>query len=147
MTLVRWMPRRDIMSVQQEINNVFNSLFGNTRTADADDFETSWAPRLDVSEDKDHYNVKVDLPGMKREDVKITLRENILNVRGERAEDAKREGESFHILERRFGKFSRSLTLPTNVDASNIAARMADGILTIAIPKAEESKPREISIG
>ena len=143
MTLVRWMPRRDLVSMQHEINKMFNSFFGGEST---EDVETNWTPRLDVVEDKDHYTVKLDLPGMRKDDVKITLRENVLNVRGERVEEVKREADTYHIVERRFGKFSRSLTLPTNVKADKIEAKMVEGVLTVTLPKAEDAKPREITI-
>ncbi len=143
MTLVRWMPRRDLVSMQHEINKMFNSFFGSEAT---DEVETNWTPRLDVVEDKDHYTVMIDIPGMRKDDVKITLRENVLNVRGERTEEVKRDGDTYHIIERRFGKFSRSLTLPTNVIATKIEAKMNDGVLVVTLPKAEDAKPREITI-
>ncbi len=143
MTLVRWMPRRDMVSMQNEINRMFNSFFGSDQTEEP---EAVWSPRLDVIETKDHYVVKIDLPGMRKEDVKITLRENVLNIRGERIEEAKQESESFHVVERRFGKFSRVLTLPTNVEAHRIEAKLTDGVLVVSLPKAEDAKPREINI-
>ena len=143
MTLVRWMPRHDMVSMQQEINRMFSNFFGDHTT---DDYEAQWTPRLDVVEDKEHYIVRIDVPGMRKEDVKITLRENILTVRGERTEEVKKDGESYHIIERRFGKFSRSLTLPTNVQANKIEAKITEGVLAISLPKAEDAKPREISI-
>ena len=143
MTLVRWMPRRDMVSMQHEINKMFNSFFGSDP---ADDFVANWSPRLDVVEDKENYIVKIDIPGMRKEDVKITLRENVLTVRGDRAEEAKRDDDTYHIIERRFGKFSRSLTLPTNVQPNKIEAKMNEGVLIVTLPKAEEAKPREINI-
>ncbi|MDK9698822.1 MAG: Hsp20/alpha crystallin family protein [bacterium] len=143
MTLVRWLPRRDMLSVQQEMNRLFNNFFGESP---AEDVEALWSPRIDVVEDKENYRVRLDLPGIRKEEIKITLRENVLTVSGERTEEAKQDGDTYHVLERRFGKFSRSLTLPSNVDASKIAAKMTDGVLTVTLPKAEEAKPREITI-
>ena len=143
MTLVRWMPRRDLMTMQHEINKLFTSFFGSETN---DDFVAVWTPRLDVVENTDHYIVKIDIPGMRKEDVKITLRDNVLNVRGERSEEAKRDEDTYHVVERRFGKFSRTLTLPTNVKADKIEAKMNDGVLVVTLPKAEDAKPREISI-
>lgn len=143
MTLVRWLPRRDLISMQDELNRMFENFFSNARSEET---ETMWAPRIDVIEDKEKYTVKIDVPGIRKDDVKITLNENVLNIRGERAEELKSENETYHLVERRNGKFSRSLTLPTNVSVNDIKAKFTDGVLTISLPKAEEAKPREISI-
>ncbi|MCX7834701.1 MAG: Hsp20/alpha crystallin family protein [bacterium] len=143
MTLVRWFPRRDLLTIQNEMNRLFENFFGSSKF---DEAEPMWSPRMDVIESKDDYIVKADIPGVRKEDVKITLNENVLTVQGERAEEVKKDSDTYHLIERRVGKFSRSLTLPTNVVVEKIKAKFNDGVLTITLPKAEEAKPREISI-
>ena len=142
MTLIRWMPHRNMLAMQQEMNRLFENFFGDYK----EDVEAVWTPRLDLVENQDSYVVKVDLPGLRKEEVKLTLHENVLTISGERLEEAKRDDESYHILERRFGKFTRSFTLPTNIEGGKITAKMQDGALTVTLPKAEAAKPHEINI-
>jgi HSP20 family protein len=105
-----------------------------------------WSPPLDVFQDKDHVFVKCELPGMKKEDIQISLHENTLTISGERKQEQEvKEGESFRT-ERFFGRFHRSLTLPVSVQASNVKAQYKDGILAITLAKAEEAKPKQIDV-
>jgi len=112
-------------------------------------FETpthSWAPALDVHEDKDTYRVRVELPGLKREDIEVSFHEGSLVISGERKVENLEEGTEVHRQERFYGKFSRALTLPTAVAADKVQAGYKDGILTVTLPKADAAKPRQINV-
>jgi HSP20 family protein len=105
-----------------------------------------WTPALDVYDEKDNFVVKLELPGLKKEDIDISLREGVLTVSGERKQEHEvKEGEAFRS-ERYFGRFQRSVTLPAMVDSSKVTANYKDGVLTIDLPKAEEAKPRQIEV-
>ena len=144
MTLVRWRPIRDVWSIQDEINRTFDNFFGTTQREEWT--ESRWAPAIDISENKDDLMVNVEVPGMKKEDIKVTLQDGILTVKGERKQDKEEKDKSFHRVERSYGSFCRSFTLPTTVQGDKIKANYKDGILMIALPKVEEVKPKEISI-
>jgi HSP20 family protein len=107
----------------------------------------SWVPALDVAEDKDNYRVRVELPGLKREDIEVALDDGTLVISGERKAEAHVEGTAIHRQERYYGKFSRALTLPSAVAADKVTANYRDGVLTVTVPKAEEAKPKTIAVG
>ena len=106
----------------------------------------AWAPALDVHEDKDGYTVRVEVPGMKREDIVVSLQDGALVVSGERKEEKITGDTEVHRQERYYGKFSRALTLPTAVAGDKVKAAYKDGILTVTLPKAEEAKPKQIDV-
>ena len=123
-----------------------------------DDYDTArgthLVPRIDVEEDDDSYEVSVELPGMKQEDVQVELNQNTLTITGEkragfddRAEKGEKKQRRSRWSERSYGRFTRSFTLPSDADADKLQARFSNGVLTIAIPKSEQSKPRTIQIG
>jgi HSP20 family protein len=107
---------------------------------------SGWTPRLDVYEDKDNVYVKAELPGMKREEIEISLHDGTLSISGERKIESEREGADLYRSERFFGRFQRSVSLPTPVAVDKVNAQYKDGILTIALPKSEEAKPRKIEV-
>jgi HSP20 family protein len=112
-------------------------------------FETplqAWAPALDVHEDKDAYTIRVELPGMKREDIDVSLQDGALVISGERKTETIKEDTEVHRQERFYGKFSRALTLPTAVSGDQVKAAYKDGILTVTLPKAEEAKPKHVTV-
>ena len=124
-----------LSNLQDEIDRLFESPL------------TGWAPALDVHEDKDSFSVRVELPGMKREDIEVALHDGALVISGERKEEKIAEGTEVHRQERFCGKFSRVLTLPAAVAGDKVKAQYKDGILTVTLPKAEEAKPKAIAIG
>jgi HSP20 family protein len=110
-------------------------------------FESSvWAPALDVQEDKDNFTVRVELPGLKREDIDVSLADGALTITGERKFETVEEGTEVHRQERYFGKFSRSIALPTEVAADKITAQYRDGVLTVTLAKVEAVKPKSITV-
>ena len=145
MTIVRWEPLREMSSLQTEMNRLFNTVFDRPPVGVSG--ARQWMPAMDLHETKDHFVLRADLPGMAEEDVSIELEDNVLTVSGERKVDHDERGEGFHRVERAFGAFSRSLTLPKGVDPESVNAGFERGVLEVRIPKPERRKPRKISIG
>jgi HSP20 family protein len=140
--LAHWSPFDRLASIRDE----FNRLFDSTAPSRDSRLFSGWSPALDVYDDKDHLVVKVELPGMKKDEIEISLHDGTLTVAGERkVEKDVNEGQTFRS-ERFFGKFQRSLTLPTAVDAGKVKAAYKDGILTVELPKADEAKPKQIEV-
>lgn len=131
-----------LSSLRDEVNRLFDF---SLPARDSGLF-SGWSPALDVFDDKDSLVVKVELPGLKKDEINISLHEGVLTVSGERKrETEKKEGESFRS-ERYFGKFQRSVTLPTAVNSNSVSAAYKDGVLTVELPKAEEAKPKQIAV-
>ena len=144
--LSTWNPIYRFSTLRDEMNRLFELTapgFGGTRE---DRLLGVWNPALDVFQDKDHVFVKCELPGMKKEDIEISLHENTLTVSGERKQERElKEGDSYRS-ERFFGRFHRSVTLPVPVQANNVTAQYKDGILAVTLAKAEEAKPKQIEV-
>ncbi len=142
--LSTWSPFDRLASLRDEFNRLFES--GAESSAREHGLLAAWAPALDLYQDRDHVFVKVELPGLKKEDIEITVHDGALSVSGERKEEQEnKEGDSFRS-ERVFGRFHRSVALPAAVDAGKVTASYKDGILTVTLPKAEEAKPKQIEI-
>ena len=107
----------------------------------------TWSPALDVHDDKDAFTVTLEAPGLKKEDFEISWHDGVLSIAGERKEEKQTEEKNYFRRERFFGRFSRSVSLPAEVQAGNISAAYKDGILTVTLPKAEEAKPKHIEVG
>jgi HSP20 family protein len=145
MALVRWEPVREISSIQSEMNRLFNNFF-DTPTTGNGSATGRWLPAMDVVEADDHFVLTADLPGLGEEDVNIEIEENVLTVSGERKSEHEDKREGFVRVERSYGSFRRSLTLPKGVDADAVSANFDKGVLEIRIPKPEERKPRKVAI-
>lgn len=160
MTLIRWSPTRELttfpfesLNMQREINRMFDNFFrGGIQDDGAISFLT---PAVDIAEGDSDYTVRVELPGVSKDDVKITMQDNILTIRGEKklvrttqssGEEKEARESNYHRTERSFGSFQRSFTLPTHVKSDKIEATYKDGILTVTLPKAEEAKPKQIEV-
>ena len=143
MTLMRWRPMRDLVNMQDEINRMFEDFAGN-RQGDAG--ITKIYPASDIVENKDSFVIAIELPGLKKEDVKVTLQNNMLSISGEKKVESENKDHTYHRVERTYGSFYRSFELPTPVDPGKIQADFKDGILKINLPKQEEAKPKEIAI-
>ena len=153
MSLIRWTPSRDlsawssdIFNMQREINRLFDTFVRGGTQADESFGLTYWTPAVDIAERDNEYVVKVDLPGVEKDDVKITLVSGVLTIRGEKKQENESKTGSFHRIERSYGSFQRSFTLPSSVRNDGIDAVYKDGILTITLPKAEEAKPKQIEV-
>jgi HSP20 family protein len=146
MTIVRWEPLREFGTLQNEMNRLFNTVFDTPAPGNGGTLRR-WMPAMDLVETEDHFVLRADLPGMGEEDVKIEFENDVLTVSGERKAEHESKGEGYYRVERAFGSFSRSLTLPKGVDAEAVNAGFDRGVLEIRIPKPEERKPRRIEIG
>jgi HSP20 family protein len=143
MTIVRWEPMRELTSLQSEMNRLFNTVFDSPQ---ANGGLRRWVPAMDLVETPDHFVLRADLPGVSEEDVKIEVEDNVLTVSGDRKAEHESRDSGFYRMERAFGSFSRSLTLPKGVNADAVAASFDRGVLEVHIPKPEQAKPRRISI-
>ncbi len=151
MTLVKFNPVRDLIDVEREFNRMFNTLgsrFGiaHKKVIDEEYDNAVWMPLTDISEDKDKFYLKADLPGIKKEDVKISYADGTISISGERSQEKETKDKKFHRIERSYGKYYRSFNIPTEIKDDKIKAEFKDGQLTITIPKADEVKPKEIDI-
>jgi len=151
MTLVRFNPVKELLNVEREFGKLFRDFegrfgFGGDKSL-GDEYENAvWMPLTDVLEDKDNYTLYLDLPGIKKDEVKISYTEGRLIISGERKQGTVSGDKNFHRVERTYGKFFRSFDLPQRIKEDKISANFSDGQLTIQIPKADEAKPREIAI-
>ncbi len=145
MAITRWRPFRDILSVQDEMNRLFEDFFGH-RPARVEWTEGVWTPSVDVSEDKDSVIIKAEMPGMNKDDVKISIQDNLLTLKGEKKQEKEEKDKNYHRIERSYGSFCRSFQLPTSVKTDTIEASYKNGVLSITLPKTEEVKPKEIPI-
>lgn len=146
-TLTRWDPFKEL----DELQGRLSTLFGRAPVRKEGEREermtlTDWAPLVDVIEDEKEYLVKAELPEVKKDDVKITVQDEVLTVSGERTQEKEEKGKKFHRIERAYGSFSRSFTLPEDADASKIAADFKNGVLTVHLPKSERAKPKSIEV-
>ena len=144
MTIVRWEPLRELSSLQTEMNRLFNAAFDAPAGGNGG---RRWTPPMDLLETESHFVLRADLPGMTESDVAIELEDNVLTVSGERKTEHEDKREGFYRVERSFGRFSRSLTLPKGIDPEAVTARFENGVLEVRVPKPEERKPRKIAIG
>lgn len=145
MAIVRWRPFRDMVNIQDEMNKLFDDFLGRPlmRTEWSDGI---WNPSVDISETKDNVLIKAEMPGLSRDDVKISVQDNMLTLTGEKKQEKEEKETNYHRIERSYGAFSRSFTLPTSVKSDKIKATYKDGVLSITLPKTEEVKPKEIPI-
>jgi HSP20 family protein len=137
-----WTPFDRLPTLRDELNRIFDSAFP---TRDSGLF-SGWTPALDVYDEKDNFVVKVELPGMKKEDINLSLHDGVLTVSGERKHEREQKEAGTFRSERYFGRFQRSVTLPARVNAGDVKASYKDGVLSIDLPKAEEAKPRQIAV-
>jgi HSP20 family protein len=145
-TIVRWEPFRELSSLQTEMNRLFNTAFGDVPNGGTGGAARRWIPAMDLLETDEDFVLRADLPGMTESDVNIELEDNVLTLSGERKAEHEDKREGFHRIERAFGSFSRSLTLPKGVDPETVSASFDQGVLEVRIPKPEQRKPRKISI-
>jgi HSP20 family protein len=133
-----------LSSLRDELDRLFESPW--TELARTSQLLSGWTPALDVYEDKENFIVKAELPGMKKEDIEVSLHSDSLSISGERKSETKEESADACRAERYFGRFQRTVTLPVPVAADKVKAQYKDGILTITLPKTEEAKPKQIDV-
>jgi len=150
MSLIRWNPTRELsawpselLSIQREMNRLFDTFARGDEEAQG---LSVWTPAVDIAERDDEYVVRMELPGVRKEDVRITIENNMLTIRGEKKQEQTVSDDAFRRVERSYGSFQRSFTLPVAVRADKIDAMAQDGVLTVKLPKAEEARPKQIEV-
>jgi len=144
MSLARWDPFRELEALQEDVNRLFEESFARPRRESR--AARVWAPPVDVAEDEDKVVVKVELPGMKREDINIELSGDTLTIRGERKFENEERKENYVRVERAYGRFQRSFTIGVPVKSNKVKASYKDGVLEITIPKSEEVRPKKVDV-
>ncbi|MFL6468401.1 MAG: Hsp20/alpha crystallin family protein [Pyrinomonadaceae bacterium] len=144
MNLITYDPFREMRSLQDEVNRLFSSSFN--RGGNNEIMRGAWSPSVDILENKDNIVLEAELPGMSPDDVHISVENNVLTIQGERKFEKKEDEDNFHRLERSYGSFTRSFTLPPTVSSDNVNAEFENGILRLTLAKREEAKPRRIEI-
>ncbi|HEX3554735.1 MAG TPA: Hsp20/alpha crystallin family protein [Thermoanaerobaculia bacterium] len=142
--VTRWNPTVAYLN-REPFARLFDSFFGDLPSEDVS--SRSWVPPVDIQETEDGYRLQAELPGLTRDDVQITLENNVLRLSGERKFEKDVQKEGYHRIERTYGSFARSFALPQQVNGEGVQAAFENGLLTITVPKAEQAKPRKIAIG
>lgn len=143
MQLTKWDPFREMEDFFDRYSKALSwSRLGGSEIMTGGD----WAPRVDIAETEKEFIIKAEVPEVKKEEVKISVDNGILSIRGERKQEKEEKGKKFHRVERYYGSFTRSFTLPDNVDETKIEASFKDGMLNIQIPKSQKSKPKAIDV-
>ncbi|HEX8634460.1 MAG TPA: Hsp20/alpha crystallin family protein [Pyrinomonadaceae bacterium] len=147
MSITRYDPFRDLRMLQDEVNRLFSSNLLSSRSfGDEGIARGAWAPTVDIYENKDQIVLEAELPGMNREDFELSIENNVLTLRGERRFEKRDESDNYHRVERSYGSFTRSFTLPQTVSPENVAAEYRNGVLRVVMQKREEVKARRIEI-
>ena len=145
MSITRYDPFRDLRNLQEEVNRLFTGNAGRS-FADEGIARGAWSPSVDIYENKDQLVLEAELPGMKREDFDLSIENNVITLRGERQFEKSDEGDNYHRVERSYGSFTRSFTLPNTVSGEGATADYRNGVLRVTLPKREETKARKIEI-
>ena len=147
MAIVRWDPFRDVMTLQDRMNRLFDQALSRTRTDDEEGLTASmWSPAVDIFETPDSIVMKAELPGVSREHIDIQVRDNTLTLKGERKFEREVKDENYLRIERSYGAFQRAFSLSTVIQQDKIKAVFKDGVLEVTMPKAEEAKPKKLKI-
>jgi len=141
MAILKWDPFKDLQAIQDKIDRIFEeSLRGR------DIVSGGWAPAVDIYETDDAIVLEAELPGMNEKDIEVKVEDNVLSIKGERKFEQERKEENYYRMERYYGTFQRSFTLPSNIDTDKIKAEYKKGILKIEMPKKEQAKPKQIKV-
>lgn len=147
MAIVRWLdPFRDLSSIQERMNQIFEDALARSRGREEGLRTGMWTPAVDIYENSDFVVVKAELPGVEKDRISVEVKDGILSLRGERKFEKEVKEESYHRIERSYGSFQRSFSLPVSVDQDQVTARFEDGILEVKLPKKEKAKPKQIQV-
>jgi HSP20 family protein len=145
MAIIRWDPFRDLVTLREKMNRLFEDAV-TSRGEQKDLITSAWAPAVDIYEDENQLVLTAEIPGIEEKDVEIKLEDNMLSIQGERKMEKETKEENYHRLERAYGSFYRSFTLPNYIDQDKIHAEHENGVLKITMPKKPELKPRKVKI-
>lgn len=143
MNVVKYDPFRELRGLQNEMNRIFTGI-GPSGSAREDMLGGAWSPKVDIFEDKDHLILEAELPGMNQDDFELSFENNVLSLKGERKFEKKTDDDNYHRIERSYGTFTRSFTLPQTVTAEGAQAEFSNGVLHVSLPRREETKARKI---
>ena len=146
MSLVRWDPFRELEDMSERLNRVFARPAMRNNAGKENLTVADWMPVVDISETDGEYLIKAELPEVKKEDVKVTVEEGVLTIQGERRQEKEEKGKRYHRVERSYGSFVRSFTLPESVDEGGVKAEYKEGVLHLHLPKSEKVKPKAIDV-
>lgn len=147
MAIVRWLdPFRDLSAIQDRMNQIFEDALARSRGREEGLRTGMWTPAVDIYENNDFVVVKAELPGVEKDRISVEVKEGILTLRGERGFDKELKEESYHRIERAYGSFQRSFSLPVSVDQEKVTARFQDGVLEVKLPKKDQVKPKQIEV-
>ena len=146
MALMRWTPRGNLASFQDDMNRMFQQFFRSGEGEEAGWGLRTWTPPVDIYETDDALILKAELPGVSKDDVSVEIHQNTLILRGQRKPEAAVQQDRYHRVERAYGAFQRSFVLPTLVDQEHVQASYTDGVLELRLPKSEAAKPKRIAI-
>jgi HSP20 family protein len=144
--LMRWDPFRELEDMSERLNRMFNRPAGRSTDGKEAITVADWIPTVDIAETDTDYQIKAELPEVKKEDVKVTVEDGVLTIQGERRHETEEKGKKYHRVERSYGSFVRSFTLPDHVDDAKVKAEYKDGMLHLHLPKSEKAKPKAIDI-
>lgn len=142
MKLVRWDPLQELLAMSNRLNRTVNDPY----TQRTEDSFGAWAPPVDILERQDHLVIRAEVPGVHKEDMDVRIENGVLTLHGERKEEKDVKEENAHLMERVYGSFTRSFSLPTTVDATKVTATYKDGVLEVTVPKVETAKPKKVEI-
>jgi HSP20 family protein len=146
MNLIKWDPIRELEDVSNRLNRLFGRSLARTESGSDTLAMNDWTPSTDISETDTAYLIKAEIPGVNKEDVKVTLQDGMLTIRGERRQEKEEKDKKFHRIERTFGSFVRSFRMPDDADESAVKAEFKDGMLNVTLGKSEKAKPRAIEV-
>ena len=146
MALVRWDPFRELEEVSDRLNRMFARPAVTRTNGKETMIVADWTPSVDISETEGEYQIKAEIPDVKKEDVKVTLEDGVLTIQGERKHEKEEKGKKFHRIERSYGSFVRTFSLPDVIDEEKVKAEFKDGVLTLTMPKKEAAKVKKIKI-
>lgn len=145
--ITRWTPTPSYLATREPLFRFIDTFFGNDQAPNGEELANrNWVPPVDIQESEEAYRLSAELPGLTREDINITLENNVLRLSGERKLEKDVKKESYQRIERIYGSFARSFSLPHQVNAEGVTASFENGVLTVTVPKAEQAKPRKINI-
>lgn len=142
MAIVRWKPMRDLISLRDEMDRMFDSFWGENAGRDGG----MLMPPVDMVENDDNFVVSIELPGLKKDEIKMTMQNNVLTISGNKKHEFESKEDTVHRVERSYGSFCKSVSLPSTIDSSAIKASYDSGVLKVTLPKVEEARPKEIAI-
>lgn len=146
MALVRWDPFRELEEVSDRLNRMFARPSARAANGKETMIVADWTPSVDISETEGEYQIKAEIPDVKKEDVKVTVEDGVLTIQGERKHEKEEKGKKYHRIERSYGSFVRTFSLPDVIEEEKVKAEFKDGVLNLHLPKSEKAKPKAIEV-